>query len=118
MIQTAHLERTHWRVGSLTCLPLLALVKRLARMLRRMFWRAGMACALAAGAFFMLAATWAAMPVSTTHAIVGKHTFLQAACSPYHRLLHLRQWHHRLGVALQQHRTEVHESSGAESSLW
>ena len=33
---------------------------------------AGMACALAAGAFFMLAATWAAMPVSTTHAIVGE----------------------------------------------
>ncbi|KAK9909250.1 hypothetical protein WJX75_009502 [Coccomyxa subellipsoidea] len=31
----------------------------------------GMACALASGAFFMLVATWAAMPVSTTHAIVG-----------------------------------------------
>lgn len=31
----------------------------------------GMACALAAGAFFMLVATWAAVPVSTTHAIVG-----------------------------------------------
>lgn len=78
-------------------------------MLRRMSWRAGMACALAAGAFFMLAATWAAMPVSTTHAIVGKHTFLPAACTLYHRLLHLRQWHlHWLGAALQQHRTEVH----------
>eukprot|EP00873_Tetraselmis_striata_P045697 jgi/Tetstr1/465961/TSEL_000924.t1 len=31
----------------------------------------GMACALAAGALFLLAATWAGMPVSTTHAIVG-----------------------------------------------
>ncbi|EIE25102.1 phosphate transporter [Coccomyxa subellipsoidea C-169] len=31
----------------------------------------GMACALASGAMFMLVATWAAMPVSTTHAIVG-----------------------------------------------
>lgn len=30
-----------------------------------------MACALASGALFMLVATWAAMPVSTTHAIVG-----------------------------------------------
>ena len=38
---------------------------------------AGMACALASGAFFMLAATWAAMPVSTTHAIVGEHSFLK-----------------------------------------
>lgn len=38
---------------------------------------AGMACALAAGAFFMLAATWAAMPVSTTHAIVGEDSPLK-----------------------------------------
>jgi sodium-dependent phosphate transporter len=30
-----------------------------------------MACALTAGALFMLVATWAAVPVSTTHAIVG-----------------------------------------------
>ena len=32
---------------------------------------AGMACALMSGAAFMMLATWWAMPVSTTHAIVG-----------------------------------------------